>query len=140
MRFLIWAAVICLTSCGVSDRFRGPEITPPDPLPSRDAVPIFAVLDTQAVRVEMDDGQVCLGASGADFSPAGWTGNLSECAYEYQYSVQLNAGALAGSTPLRPVEGLILPNDDSPPFRPIARVIVTDFLGRSYSFETTAGF
>lgn len=117
------------------------SITLPPPPPSRLAQPEFVLLQGDRVIVEMDDGVQCLGASGVRFSPAGWTGTLTECDYAYSYAVALSAGTPAGDIPLLPVTDPLLPIDeDDVPFRPLASAVVTDTSGRSFRFESVEGF
>ncbi len=115
-------------------------ITLPPPLPDRDARPVLAVLENDAVFVDMDDGTQCLGASGAALSSAGWSGTLRECPYGYSYQVELAAGTLPDRVFLEPRSGSGLVDEDSVPFRPLVRLSITDFLGTRHVFESEAGF
>lgn len=106
------------------------------------ARPNLAFVDTDAVLIVMDDGAQCVGPSrGQAALTGGWTGTLLECPYSYTYAVELAAGAPSGQIQLFEVLEPPLPADeDAIPFRPIARVLVTDAIGRVFRFETQAGF
>jgi len=111
------------------------------PVVERAARPNVVVLDTDAVIIVMDDGAQCLGPARARASAgSGWTGTLTECPYLYSYQVQLNAGAASGQIQLQEVLIGGVVDEDAPPFRPIAVVLITDTLGRAYRFESTEGF
>lgn len=119
-----------------------PKLEDFEPIVERDTRPGFVVLDTSTVIVVMDDGAQCLGParSRATFG-SGWTGTLTECPYPYSYQVQLNAGAVSNQIQLQEVlgsSGVI--DENAPVFRPIAVVLVTDSIGRTYRFESAEGF
>jgi hypothetical protein len=117
------------------------EITLPPPPPERLARPVFVVVEGDRIIVEMDDGAQCLGPARDAFSPAGWTGTFTECAYPYTYAVALALGSPAEPIVLNEVVGTPLPLEEGEvPFRPIASVRITDTAGFSYRFESAEGF
>lgn len=146
-RFLLTVMALGLASCSpIKDRLQDryfpgsrEEVKLPDPLPPRDGIPVFAVLDGDAVQVEMDDGFVCLGSAGDNLRSNGWTGNLTECPYEYSYSVQLALGTSSDRVVLQPVESSGVTQEEIV-FRPVASLVVVDFIGREYRFEAGDGF
>lgn len=134
---LVVLTMLVLAGCG---RFspEPPEIAPPLP-PQNLAPPIAAVIDPDALIVEMGDFSRCRGPRGAGGS-AGWSGTLVECLYPYTYAVELNAGGFSERLFLSQVTGRPRPQDGETPFRPVAVVTITDHRGRSYRFETAEGF
>lgn len=117
------------------------QITLPPPPPERLARPTFVVLQGDRIIVGMDDGFECLGAAGASFTAAGWTGVFGECPYPYTYAVALSAGTPAGDIELLESTAPALPLEEGEvPFRPIASVQITDTAGQSYRYESAAGF
>ena len=140
---LIAVLALSMSGCGkLRDRYfdRGEPFEAPAPLPEREARPVQALLEADAVVVGMDDGVQCLGSAGAAGRANGWTGTLTECPYSYTYEVVLAAGTLSGQVPLQEVFETALPDEDEIPFRPLAVVTVTDLTGQSYRFESSAGF
>jgi hypothetical protein len=148
MRLLLICA-LALGGCGVVertiDKFRydrtGDDVAPPPPPPLQLAAPNFAVLDPEAVVVEMSDGTQCRGNSGAGLKAAGWSGTLTECPYPYAYSVELAAGYVSQRAWLDPVsaEPKVL-EEGEVPFRPIATLVVTASDGSMFRFESREGF
>ena len=150
---IILAGCIGLGACGfLNDRFvesvvdrvlerpSGPITLPPPP-PSRLARPVFVVVDGDRLFVEMDDGAQCIGGARGAFSAAGWTGQLTECPYAYNYAVALAAGSPAGPLELGEVTGPVLPpSEGEVPFRPIATAQITDTGGFTYRYESAEGF
>ncbi len=148
MRALILISlVLSLAACDrLRDRYfpqpPAPTLEDLQPAVERDARPDLVVLETAAVIIVMDDGAQCIGpARERAGTGQGWTGKLTECAYPYSYQVQLNAGAVSGQLQLQEVSALGgVVDEDAPPFRPIAVVLMTDTIGRSYRFESIEGF
>jgi len=124
----------------VLERPSGPITLPPPP-PSRLARPVFVLLEGDRIIVEMDDGAQCLGGARGGFSASGWTGQLTECPYPYNYAVALAAGSPAGAIELGQVSSPVLPAEEGEiPFRPIATAQITDTSGFTYRYESAAGF
>lgn len=142
---LIISALAVIPGCDRVRDFIRPgapqELSLPPPPPARDARPVLAVLENDSVIVEMDDGVQCLGSSGAALSSSGWSGTLGECPYGYFYQVQLAVGTLPTTVFLQPSPPFE-PNapEGEVPFRPLVRLIVTDFLGVQHRFESQDGF
>lgn len=113
----------------------------PVPQELSEARPSVVMVDPDAIYVNMEDGTQCLGAAGADFRAAGWSGVLGECRYEYAYSVELSAGAVAKRYLLQPVAQDSLPApEDAPKFRPIVSVTIINSSGERFRFESIEGF
>ncbi|SHF81094.1 hypothetical protein BDE40_0457 [Litoreibacter halocynthiae] len=119
---------------------RGQPFETPAPQPERQTRPVLVALEADAVLVGMDDTTQCLGAAGAAGRANGWTGTLAECPYPYTYEVVLAAGTLPGRVVLQEVIGPTIIDETVVPFRPLAVVTVTDAIGQSYRFESSAGF
>ena len=147
------AGLFALSACGlINDRLVEPvvdrvlerpsgPITLPPPPPSRLARPVFVLLDGDRIIVEMDDGAQCLGSARGGFLASGWTGQLTECPYPYNYAVALAAGSPAGALELGAVAGPVRSTPEGQvPFRPIATAQITDTSGFTYRYESAQGF
>ena len=116
------------------------EPTVPPPPPARLGRPILAVVENESIRVEMDDGQICLGSAGDAFASNGWSGTLTECEYAYPYAVELAVGTLPDQIFVEPVATSGIIEEKEVQFRPFATVIVTDTVGETFRFESAGGF